>query len=217
MTKPMIKVLIVIEEKQLRENLARALYRDGRFCLVDCLSLERDVLDSVRRNRPQLALIELSHPATVMMLKTIDRVAPGITLIGLTPSETEQEIIACAEAGADGYVTRDASADEMIDTIVGALQGELRCSPRAAHCLFQHVGQLAPLLDPSPPCGLTKRESEILDLITERFSNKRIALTLGIEVATVKNHVHNILGKLGVSCRSEAAARRRAARPISQG
>lgn len=209
MTKPMIKTMVVAEEKLLRECLARALCGDGRFCLVDSLSLRHDVLDSARRNRPQLALIELSHPSAVMTLRGIARVAPGITLIALTPGESEQEIIACAKAGADGYITRDASVDDVIDTILSSLQGELRCSPRIARSLFQHVGRLAPQHNGVPAEGLTRREAEILDLITEGFSNKRIARALGIEVATVKNHVHRILGKLGVACRGEAAAKRR--------
>ena len=216
MSKPMIRTMVVAKEKLLRECLARALYGDGRFSLVDSLSTRHDVLDSVRRNRPQLALVELSQPAAAMTLKTIARLAPDVTLIALTPGESEQEIIACAEAGADGYVTRDASVEDVIETILSAMNGELRCSPRIARSLFQHVGQLAPRLNGAPAGGLTRREAEILDLITEGLSNKRIARALGIEVATVKNHVHNILGKLDVTCRGEAAARwRRAVSPAT--
>ena len=99
------------------------------FYLVDSLSLRDDVLDSARRNRPQLALVELSRPSAVNTLRGIACVAPGITQIALTPDDSEQEIIACAKAGADGYITRDASVDDLIDTILSSLQGELRCSP----------------------------------------------------------------------------------------
>ena len=207
----MIRTIVVAEEKLLRECLARALYEDGRFSLVGSLSMRHDVLDSVRRNRPQLALIEASRSVAFVMLRTIARIDPGITLIGLTSEEAEREIIACAEAGADGYVTRDTSVDDVIETVLCAMKGELRCSPRIARALFQHVGQLAPRHSAGPAGGVTRREAEILDLITEGFSNKRIARALGIEVATVKNHVHSILGKLGVTCRGEAAARWRRA------
>lgn len=205
----MIKTMIVAEVRLFREGLACALDRDGRFRLVDSLSGRHDILDSVRRCRPHVVLIELAGPASLVALKTIARLDQGITLIALAVSESEQEIIACAEAGAAGYATRDASIKDLIQTIQTSMKGELTCSPRIARSLFHHVRLLATQTNGAPVNGLTSREDEILDLIEQGFSNKRIARSLGIEVATVKNHVHNILGKLGVSCRGEAAARRR--------
>ena len=205
----MIKTMIVAEVKLFREGLACALKNDGRFQLVDSLSGRQDILESARRCRPHVVLIELAGSASLVALKTIARLDSTIALIALAVSESEQEIIACAEAGADGYVTRDASTKDLIQTIQASMKGELRCSPRIARSLFHHVRVLATQSNGTPANGLTGREDEILDLIEQGFSNKRIARSLGIEVATVKNHVHNILGKLGVSCRGEAAAKRR--------
>lgn len=205
----MIKTMIVAEVKLFREGLACALNNDGRFQLVGSLSGRQDILASVRRCRPQLVLIELAGPASLVALKTIARLDASIALIALAVGESEQEIIACAEAGADGFVTRDASIKDLTQTIRASMKGELRCSPRIARSLFHHVRVLANQSNGGPVSGLTGREDEILDLIAQGFSNKRIARSLGIEVATVKNHVHSILGKLGVSCRGEAAAKRR--------
>lgn len=205
----MIKTIIVAEVKLFREGLACALISDGRVRLVDSLSSRHDILDSVRRCQPHVVLIELTGPASLVAFRTIARLDSSIALIALAVSESEREIIACAEAGADGYVTRDGSIQDLIQTIEASMKGELKCSPRIARSLFHHVRVLAIQTNGAPANGLTSREDEILDLIEQGFSNKRIARSLGIEVATVKNHVHNILGKLGVNCRGEAAAKRR--------
>lgn len=205
----MIKIMIVAEVKLFREGLACALRNDGRFLLVDSLSGRQDVLESVRSLRPHVVLVELGGPASLVTLKTIARLDANIALIALAVRESEQEIIACAEAGADGYVTRDASTKDLIQTIQASMKGELRCSPRIARSLFHHVRVLATQSNGTPVNGLTGREDEILGLIEQGYSNKRIARSLGIEVATVKNHVHSILAKLGVSSRGEAAAKRR--------
>jgi DNA-binding NarL/FixJ family response regulator len=126
----------------------------------------------------------------------------------------EHRILACAEAGASGYVPHDASLEELLTVVQAVAQGELLCSPRMAASLFRRLAALASAgtgRDHQVVGTLTDREREITLLLERQLSNKDIARTLHIEVATVKNHVHNILHKLGVATRTEAAARLRAA------
>jgi two-component system nitrate/nitrite response regulator NarL len=119
-------------------------------------------------------------------------------------------VIAYAEAGVVGYVTRHASLAELKDAVERAAAGETNLSSRMALTILRHIARLAtqhgnPALVPQ----LTSRELEVAELIDEGLSNKEIARRLRIEVPTVKNHVHSILKKLRVTRRSEAAARLR--------
>jgi DNA-binding NarL/FixJ family response regulator len=106
--------------------------------------------------------------------------------------------------------------DDLTATITSVSRDELLCSPRVAAALLRRVGALANgVRRPHATDGLTSRECEILGLIKEGLSNKEIAVRLHIEVATVKNHVHNLLEKLQVASRAEAASRLDA-RPLAR-
>jgi DNA-binding NarL/FixJ family response regulator len=126
-------------------------------------------------------------------------------VVALAAPESEEDIIALAEAGVLGYVTRDESLDNLVTTIESVARDEMACSPWMATVLVRRVQALA-AERPGPTQRLTAREAEILELIAQGLSNKEIAARLFIEVTTVKNHVHNILEKLGVSRREEAVA-----------
>lgn len=125
-------------------------------------------------------------------------------------NETVAAILPYIEAGAFGYVLQDDSVETLVRKIRAAYRGEALISPRIASELMSRVAKLAnvfaqhtDVVDRSDV--LTKRECEILDLIQQGFSNREIANRLFIETGTVKNHVHNILRKLNVTSREEAA------------
>lgn len=126
--------------------------------------------------------------------------------------ESEQEILSYVEAGADGYVLRDSSVGDLLTRIRAAYQEEVLISPRVAAALMQRIGVLSRWFAPAEGGAgdlqeLTPREREILDLIGRGLTNREIGERLFIEEGTVKNHVHNLLGKLEVSNRHDAAAR----------
>jgi DNA-binding NarL/FixJ family response regulator len=135
---------------------------------------------------------------------------PGVKVIAFAVSEIEDDLIACIEAGIAGFVTRDASIDDLAQSIMNALRDEVICPPRIAGLLFKRVAALSEAGTPNVQM-LTRREREIAELLNEGLSNKEIARNLRIGSATVKNHVHNILEKLHVRRRGEAAARLRGA------
>jgi two-component system, NarL family, nitrate/nitrite response regulator NarL len=124
----------------------------------------------------------------------------------------EGPMLACARAGIAGYVSQEASLAELTHRIHEALHGEFSCSPRFAAALLRSLASPAPPRSHSASAArLTPREAEIVLLIERGLSNKEIARHLTIQLATVKNHVHNILEKLSVRDRADAV---RAARSV---
>ena len=129
--------------------------------------------------------------------------------LGLT--EEKQHVLRYVEAGATGYVLKDDSLEDMIETVRAAQDGRVFVSPQIAAALMERLADLAHMFSGiensvSDTAGLTSRELEVLQLIGEGLTNQMIAEQLVIEVGTVKNHVHNILDKLNLNSRGEAAA-----------
>jgi DNA-binding NarL/FixJ family response regulator len=161
----------------------------------------------LRECKPDVLLLDMAMPAGLSLLPVIAAEHAHVRVLALAIEETEDLVIACAEAGVAGYVPRDARVAEVATIARDAAAGHAACSPRIVARLLHRVATLSAARPEEPTDGgLTRREAEILGLIDDGMSNKQIARELCIEVATVKNHVHNILGKLQVSRRSEAAA-----------
>jgi DNA-binding NarL/FixJ family response regulator len=143
-------------------------------------------------------------------IRLLAAAAPRCKIVAFAVDEQKADIPAYAEAGIAGYVPSEASLDDLAMTIASVTRDEAPCSPRVAGALFKRIATLAaatpagatPAVEPP---ALSQREHEILGLIRSGLSNKEISQALTIEVATVKNHVHNLLTKLKVSTRVEAA------------
>jgi two-component system, NarL family, nitrate/nitrite response regulator NarL len=206
----MIRVQIVSDIRLYREGVEAALSRCDGLEVVGTAAGPRDALELASRVRPDIALVDLSMPNGVACIRAIGDAVADVRTVALTVAETEAEVIACAEAGVTGYVTRESSLDDLVAVIRSVDRGEMLCSPRIAATLVRRVAALAAASPARPRATLTGRELEIVALIDEGLSNKEIAGRLLIEVATVKNHVHNILEKLQVRARAEAAAELRA-------
>ena len=140
----------------------------------------------------------------------IRELLPRIRFVAFAVSETDEDVLACAEAGISAYVSRDGSTEDLIKTILQSLRGELIVSPRLTALLFEHVAVLSANRTPSiGKATLTQRENEIIPLIEMGLSNKEIARRLQLGTGTIKHHIHNILEKLHVRRRGEIAARAR--------
>jgi two-component system, NarL family, nitrate/nitrite response regulator NarL len=206
----MIRVLLVSDIRLYREGVEAALVRHGGVDVVGGAAGLRDALVLAARNRPNVALVDTTMPDSIAFIRALRNAAPEVQALALTVNEREGEVVACAEAGVSGYVTRESSLDDLVAAISSVVRGEMLCSPRIAATLVRHVATLAATPLAKPPTTLTGRELEVVALLEEGLSNKEIAGRLLIEAATVKNHVHNILEKLQVHGRSEAAAEVRA-------
>jgi two-component system nitrate/nitrite response regulator NarL len=205
-----IRVVIVGEMRLYREGVARVLARHPRIRVTGATDGSTKIQHVLAQGRTDIVLVEMAMPESVAVIRALAAAAPDVKVIALGLDEREPDVIACAEAGISGYVTRDASLDDLAETIESVARGEMPCSPGVAATLLRRVTALAAQQDVQPAdVPLTRRELQILHLLDEGLSNKEIAERLFIEVATVKNHVHNILEKLNVQRRGEAAARAR--------
>lgn len=201
-----IGVFIVDDNRLLREGLAFMLAEQTGLTVAGSAENGTDALRQIRDLRPDVVLVDIGIPANdgIEVTRTLRQDLPEVKVIILGMPDLTDEIMACIEAGAAGYVLKESSFDYLVDTIRLASRCESFCSPRVAGSLFSRVAELVGERIPQSPVQLTRREVEIVNRIAEGLSNKEIAQRLSIEVQTVKNHVHNILDKLQLHNRLEA-------------
>lgn len=205
-------ILIVCVVRLYREGLRRSLEQRSSVVVAGTAHSLSDALEQVDRLCPEVVLLDMGLPQAIDLISTLLARAPLIKVVALGITEEPQSVLECVEAGAAGYVARDASLEELVAAVEAAARGEVLCSPRIAGSLFRRVATLAGERPPhADVTALTQREREILTLIERGLSNKEIARRLRLQPATVKNHVHHILEKLGVSRRGAAAAMVRSA------
>lgn len=209
----MIRVLVISGICLYREGLAEMLDRTGEISVVGSASDVEEGLEVWEElgESPDVILLDTVPGHASLHVRALLAALPDARVLALTVPNRESEILAVAEAGIAGFVTSDASVAELVAAIDSVSRGETLCSPTVVAALMRRLAAVArSLSDPTEP--LTIREREILELIDEGLSNKQIAQRLRIELSTVKNHVHHILGKLGVQRRTEAAALARVGR-----
>ncbi len=203
-----IRILIVSSIRLYREGLAQVLGRVEGIDVVGVVPGRREAVDGIRGQAPDIVLLDMATPESHRTARDVRDMTPDIPVVALGVAELEGDVLACAEAGVAGYLTREGSLEDLVATVENAARGELLCSPRIARGLFRRLATLAADHEPDLlQARLTSRERQIAHLIEQdlSISNKEIAGRLGIEVATVKNHVHNLLEKLNVHRRIEAA------------
>ena len=209
----MIRTLLVTDVRLYREGLSNMLARDARISITGSASTTHEAIERAHETKPDAILLDMAMHDSLLAARTLIEGSPDTKIVIFAVPENRDLIIRCAEIGVSGIVTRDSSLNEIVESVEAATRGELHCSPKVAGWLFHGITNMA--RGPTRPQSienLTKREMRILDLIDNGLSNKQIAHTLTIEIATVKNHVHNILEKLQVRSRGEASAFVRKAR-----
>jgi two-component system nitrate/nitrite response regulator NarL len=205
------RVYILSTIRLLREGLVRALSRHSSIEVIG--ASDAAVLNEIVETRPDVLLLDISNAATLEWSTSLFRAMPDVKIVALGVAEVEQVVLACARAGVSGFVYAQGSVNDVVAAVHSAVRGELVCSPQTAGMLLNRISSLASTSNTASDDALTPREREVMNFVNEGLSNKQIASLLGIGNATVKNHVHSILGKLGVSRRGEAAARLRHHRP----
>jgi DNA-binding NarL/FixJ family response regulator len=153
---------------------------------------------------PDVVLMDLVMPQLdgITAIGRIKAAQPGVQVVALTSFIEEEKVIAALEAGASGFILKDAEADDVAAAIRAAHNDEVHLDPAAARILAKgmRTRSAAPAVEP-----LTERELEVLALVGRGRSNKEIASDLGITERTARTHVSNILGKLGLASRTQAA------------
>ena len=205
-----IRIVILHSGRLFRETLAMTL------SLQEGIAVSREVSDRDQIHADgaefqcDIVLVEASTPLLrcLEQARGLQAIIPACKTIILGVSDTDEAILACIEVGgASGYVLDNGSFDDVVRNIRAVAAGETVCSPHVANLAFARVSALARhanVTETNQPQYLTRREQNIIESIEKGLSNKEIAVRLGIEVSTVKNHVHNILDKLKLQDRRSA-------------
>jgi DNA-binding NarL/FixJ family response regulator len=196
----MIRVLLADDHNLVRDGLSRLL---GSVSDIEVVAAAADGDEAIRlasEHRPDVILMDLRMPgidgseATRRLLEN----DPDTQVVILTSFSERDEILTALDAGAIGYMLKDAEPDELIRGVRAAAQGESPLAPKAARAL---IGSRGPASAPA----LTDREREVLQLVTRGLPNKLIARELGISEKTVKAHLTTVFQRIGVTDRVQAA------------
>jgi two-component system nitrate/nitrite response regulator NarL len=212
----MIRILIIDETRLLADLKAAALRTEADIEVVGCVCTVEEAL-KLGQNSADIVLASVTLPqeGAVRLIQAMQKNSPmtKVLLTGLIESKTV--ILSYLEHGAAGYVLMEDSWTELLQKIRATARGECLISSEIAAALVarlcefkQIIGQLNGMREADPVtlyASLTEREGEILALIEQGYTNLQIGAALCIELGTVKNHVHNLLDKLGVPSRSQAA------------
>ncbi len=204
-----IRIFIADDNRLLREGLASMLAQQRDIVVIGEAASGRKAVQKINELRPQVALIDIGMPDKdgIEVTQALHQDLPAVKVIILGIVDLMDEIMTCIEAGAAGYVLKEASFDHLVDTIRSVHRGETFCSPEMTTSLFSRIAELVGermSKIPKSSIKLTGREVEVVNLIADGLSNKEIAQELFIATQTVKNHVHNILDKLQLQTRLEA-------------
>lgn len=203
----MILAYVIGAVRAFRESLAASVAATGKVRVVGTSAPGPRLAQKVNELGADVVLLDMGIDDALGTLRSLVEALPQARVMAVALPKAD--LIACAEAGAAGFALADAPLDEIVAATEGVVRGELYCSPEIAAALLGRVAALASMQHAQTASPLTVRELEIVELLEERLSNKEIAKRLSIEPSTVKNHVHNILDKLGVATRADAVAEAR--------
>lgn len=205
--RPRIRTLIAIDVRLYREGLAATLRAQEALQVAGTAASRDETMAAVAALSPDLVIVDVAMAGALELMRDLRAQTPATRIVAFAVDEEISAVLDCAEAGAAGFVTANASIEELVSAIERTIAGELLCSPRMAAALLRHATERAERHPaPAETSGLTTREHEVLGFLREGLSNKAIASRLHIAEATVKNHVHHLLEKLQVSSRAQAAA-----------
>ena len=211
------RVFILSDVRLFREGLAVLLPRDGSIAVVGA-GPASEAGKLVTKLKPDILLLDATLSDLPECAQQVRQAVKGIKIVAFALGEVDEELIACAEAGACAFVGRDGSHRDLLRAIDEAWRGEFSVSPHHTALLLGRIAELAERRShPSSAMTLTRREREIVPLIERGLSNKEIARHRSIGPATIQNHIHNILEKMQVRRRGEIAARSRAGSAKGEG
>ena len=213
-TPPKLRVLLVDDQPLFRRALATLIGAQFDMTVVGEAENGRDALDKVRNLRPDLVVMDVNMPVAsgpdgVNAIRSAGFTTP---IVMLTVSEDDDDLFESIKAGANGYLLKNVKPEQLFEDLRGVMRGEAPIAPAVASKLLDalRTGGIPARGGAGVPAPedtvLTRRESEVLQLVAAGMSNKEIANELTITEGTVKNHVHNALEKLHLTNRVQAAA-----------
>jgi len=211
-----IRILVVDDHPLFREGAVHSLAAEPDFSIVGQAENGEEALRLARDLLPDVVLLDIGMPGAdgLATAQKITAACPATRIVMLTVYEDEDKLLAAFKAGARGYVLKGVSARELANVVRAAAHGEVYVSPSLAAGILRTLSR-GPSADPLD--GLTERESAILTLVGEGLTNREIGERLHLSEKTIKHYITNILQKLQVRSRVEAAlvaARRGRREPI---
>ena len=196
-----IRVLLVDDHAVVRQGLRMFLGLDPDLQIVGEATNGLEAIELSRQLKPDIILMDLLMPIMdgLTAIQKIKKAQPEVEIIALTSVIEDDRVFNAIHAGAMGYLLKDTQASELVQRIKAANRGEVQLHPEAAKRLIREVRS------PDSPEKLTDRETEVLKLIARGLSNKDIATRLVVSEKTVKTHVSNLLTKLNLPSRTQAA------------
>jgi DNA-binding NarL/FixJ family response regulator len=209
----MIQILVVHPSRLVCGLYASQLDDEPDMAVVAQATSLAEALARLQERACDIVLVSAQLPdnGALELTRAVSRQNPEVDVLVVGLPESKSIILQYVMAGASGYILQDVAVDHLFDNVRAVSENKALVSPTMAAALMAHIAELAHVasqafVDPGVYDDLTPREIEVLELIAAGKSNREIGEALFIEVGTVKNHVHNILKKLDVSSREDAAA-----------
>jgi len=205
-----IKIFLIEDNRVLRDGIKAIINTQADLKVVAATAGNHGTLLKARTLKPQVILMDLGLRSEngLRVVATLTEELPQTKVIGMGLVPSQQDIVELVQAGASGFILKDATVDDVLDTIRAVARGTKILPPLLTGSLFTHVvdhalrtgkGKLPDAV------RMTKREREIIVLIAEGMSNKEIAQRLNLSTYTVKSHIHNILEKMALHSRLQIA------------
>jgi DNA-binding NarL/FixJ family response regulator len=197
---PKIRILVADDHPVVREGLIAMLGTQPDLEVIGEAGSGPEVVRTALELRPDVVLLDLELPGFdgVEVIRQVRAEAPAVRIVVLTAFDRDEQIVSAIRTGAEGYLLKGAPRDEVFRAIRVVHAGGSLIEPVVASKLIRQVREV--------PDALTPRETEVLELLAQGASNKKIAQTLFVSERTIKFHVSSILAKLNASNRTEAAA-----------
>ena len=208
----MIKVLIADDQELIRQSLRIVLDSRSEFTVTDAVSNGVEVIQSIRRDKPDVILMDIRMPKMdgVQCTKIVKEGYPDIRIIILTTFDDDEYVYNALRFGASGYLLKGVSMDGLAEAIMTVYQGQAMINPDIATKVLRFFSQMAS--DQSPIHiedrqveELTRKEWKIIDEVAKGHSNKEISEILSLSEGTVRNYISTILDKLGLRDRTQLA------------
>jgi DNA-binding NarL/FixJ family response regulator len=204
-----IDVFLLAENRLLREALGRVLTKKNDMRVVAASAFTPHVATDVIASKPHVLLLDSAVFACseLKVVSALRRDAPAVKTLMIGMESNKDIFLRCVRAGVNGYLLKDASAVEIAAAVRSVAYDEAVCPPRLCSALFDYVANqraIVPTLRGKSEFGLTRREQQLVQMISAGLSNKEIAAELNLSEQTIKNHVHSVLRKLGAGDRLSA-------------
>jgi DNA-binding NarL/FixJ family response regulator len=210
-----VRVLLADDQRLVRESLATLLGLLGGIELVASASDGEEAVALALAHKPDVVLMDLRMPRMdgIAATEALRERLPGTSVIALTTFADDESVLGALHAGARGYLTKDAGAEDIRAAIFAVAAGEATLDPAVQHTVVAALvagpagaSDLRECPEADLPDGLTPREAEVLSLIADGFSNAEIAERLFVSPTTVKSHINHLFSKAGLRDRAQAVA-----------